>query len=53
MDKILSKKSYIGENDKFVQEEERKEEEEKSLDDIYSLVDKAYYIDELHYKIGT
>ena len=52
MDKILSKKSYIGENDKFVQEEERKEKE-KSLDDIYSLVDKAYYIDELHYKIGT
>jgi hypothetical protein len=51
MDKILSKKSYIGENDKFVQEEERKEKE-KSLDDIYSLVDKAYYIDELHYKIG-
>jgi hypothetical protein len=52
MDKILSKKSYIGENNKFVQEEERKEKE-KSLDDIYSLVDKAYYIDELHYKIGT
>jgi hypothetical protein len=51
MDKILSKKSYIGENNKFVQEEERKEKE-KSLDDIYSLVDKAYYIDELHYKIG-
>jgi hypothetical protein len=51
MDKILSKKSYIEENDKFVQEEERKEKE-KSLDDIYSLVDKAYYIDELHYKIG-
>jgi hypothetical protein len=53
MENILSKKSYIGENGKFVQEEERKEEEEKSLDDIYSLVDKAYYIDELHYKIGT
>jgi hypothetical protein len=52
MENVLSKKSYIGENDKFVQEEERKEQE-KSLDDIYSLVDKAYYIDELHYKIGT
>jgi hypothetical protein len=51
MENILSKKSYIGENNKFVQEEERKEKE-KSLDDIYSLVDKAYYIDELHYKIG-
>jgi hypothetical protein len=51
MKNILSKKSYIGENNKFVQEEERKEKE-KSLDDIYSLVDKAYYIDELHYKIG-
>jgi hypothetical protein len=51
MENILSKKSSIEESNQLVEEERRKEEEKSS--DIYSLVDKAYYIDELHYKIST
>jgi hypothetical protein len=48
----LSKKSPIAENDNIVKEDEERKGE-KSLDEFYSLIDKAYYIDELHYKIGT
>jgi hypothetical protein len=52
MENIISKELTIGENDKIVKEEKRKEET-KLQDEFYSLVDKAYYVDELHYKIGT
>jgi hypothetical protein len=50
MENIRSRKSYIKEKDKFV---EQRKKEERSSNEIYSLVDKAYYIDELLYKIGT
>jgi hypothetical protein len=53
MENIFSKELTIGENDKIVKEEEKRKEETKSQDEFYSLVDKAYYVDELHYKIGT
>lgn len=53
MENIFKKESAIEENNKIVKEEERKKEETKSHDDFYSLVDKAYYVNELHYKIGT
>jgi hypothetical protein len=52
MENIFKKESAIEENNKIVKEE-RKKEETKSHDDFYSLVDKAYYVNELHYKIGT
>jgi vacuolar-type H+-ATPase catalytic subunit A/Vma1 len=52
MENILSKNSSIEESNQLVEEEKRTKEEEKSSD-IYSLIDKAYYIDELHYKIST
>ena len=53
MENIFKKESAIEENNKIVKEEERKKEETKSHADFYSLVDKAYYVNELHYKIGT
>jgi hypothetical protein len=49
----LSKKSPIAENDNILKEDEETKREIKSRDEFYSLIDKAYYIDELHYKIGT
>ncbi|MDQ3868591.1 MAG: hypothetical protein M3250_03430 [Thermoproteota archaeon] len=52
MTNILKKESPIEENTKIVKEE-RIREEIKSQDEFYSLIDKAYYVDELHYKIGT
>ena len=52
MTNILNKESPIEENNKIVKEE-RIREEIKSQDEFYSLIDKAYYVDELHYKIGT
>lgn len=53
MENIFNEELTIGENNKIVKEEESKKEETNSQDEFYSLVDKAYYVDELHYKIGT
>ena len=53
MGNIFNKESSIEENNKIVKEEGRRKEEIESKDELYSLVDKAYYVDELHYKIGT
>ena len=54
MENILNKESSIEENDKIVKEKERRTKEEiESKYELYSLIDKAYYVDELHYKIGT
>lgn len=53
MKNIFNKELSIEENNKIVKEEESRKEETKSQDEFYSLVDKAYYVDELHYKIGA
>ncbi len=52
MTNILKKESSIEEKNKTVKEE-RTKEEIKLQDEFYSLVDKAYYVDQLYYKIGT
>ena len=53
MGNIFNKELSIEENNKIVKEEERRKEEIESKDELYSLVDKAYYVDEIHYKIGS
>lgn len=54
MENILNKELSTEENSKIVKEEERRTKDEiESKDELYLLIDKAYYVDELHYKIGT